>query len=131
MDNRRMRADLAEVKKEWDELNLMARESPELMRIHRDGHCHEAVMWYVHHLPEVIRSELKDKIALPLLSKMRHDLSSSPESTVQPMALAVARQRVHKAYQAQVSCSDCHSIVFPPATTEGPTTLAPPPSATT
>ena len=23
--------------------------------MHRDGHCHEAVMWYVHHLPESMK----------------------------------------------------------------------------
>merc|ERR1711920_916074 len=93
MDNRRMRADLAEVKREWDELNLMARESPDLMRIHRDGHCHEAVMWYVHHLPEVIRADLKDRIALPLLSRMQHDLSA-PEVQV-----SFAAKQVHKSYK--------------------------------
>jgi len=128
-DNRRMPAELAEATKEWEELNSLASQSPELARMHRDGHCHEAVMWYVHHLPEVIRSELKDKIALPLLSLTQHDLSSSPESAVQPVALAAAKQRVHKAYTYQVSCAACHSQVFPDATTEAPETPAPPVTA--
>ena len=34
--------------RKWESLNAKA----ELARMHRDGHCHEAVMWYVHHLPE-------------------------------------------------------------------------------
>ena len=28
----------------------------ELARIHCDGHCHEAVMWCVHHLPEQMKT---------------------------------------------------------------------------
>ena len=35
----------------WESLNAKA----ELARMHRDGHCHEAVMWYVHHLPESMK----------------------------------------------------------------------------
>lgn len=106
-DNRRLRAELADMTKEWDDLNIVARESPELMRMHRDGHCHEAVLWYVHHLPETIRTNLKDRIALPLLSRMKHDLLA-PEKNV-----SLAAMRVHKAYRAKVSCADCHSAVFP------------------
>lgn len=108
-DNRRLRAELEETTKEWEELNALARQSPELMRIHRDGHCHEAVMWYVHHLPEVIKANLKDSIALPLLSRMRHDLSHAPAANVSFAAL----KQVHKAYSYKVSCADCHSAVFP------------------
>ena len=36
--------------REWESLNAKA----ELARMHRDGHCHEAVMWYVHH-PESMK----------------------------------------------------------------------------
>ena len=34
--------------REWESLNA----KPKLARVHRDGHCHEAVLWCVHHLPE-------------------------------------------------------------------------------
>merc|ERR1712241_1289627 len=106
-DTRQLPVDLAETKREWDELNNLAKSSPELQRIHRDGHCHEAVMWYVHHLPESIKVELKDSIALPLLSRMRHEMS-------QPVAdVSVAARRVHKAYTYKVTCAACHSAVFP------------------
>ena len=43
--------------------------------MHRDGHCREAVMWYVHHLPESLKEVITDKASLPLLSQIRHDLS--------------------------------------------------------
>ena len=33
---------------EWESLNAKA----EVARVHRHGHCHEAMMLYVHHLPE-------------------------------------------------------------------------------
>ena len=39
--------------REWESLNAKA----ELARMHRDGHCHEAVFWYVHHLPETMLSD--------------------------------------------------------------------------
>jgi len=106
-DSRQLPVDLAETTKEWDELNSLAKSSPELQRIHRDGHCHEAVMWYVHHLPESVKAELKDKIALPLLSRMRHEVS-------QPVAnVSMAARRVHKSYTYKVTCAACHSAVFP------------------
>ena len=38
--------------REWESLNAKA----ELARMHRDGHCHEAMMWYVHHLPESMKT---------------------------------------------------------------------------
>ena len=38
--------------REWESLNPKA----ELARMHRDGHCHEAVLWYVHHLPESMKT---------------------------------------------------------------------------
>lgn len=107
-DNRRLRSELLELRSEWEDLNTLARESPTLMRIHRDGHCHEAVMWYVHHLPEVIKSGLKDNIALPLLSRMKHEASKTPDANV-----SFAATQIHKAYRNKVSCADCHSAVFP------------------
>ena len=38
--------------REWESVNAKA----ELARMHRDGHCHEAVMWYVHHLLESMKT---------------------------------------------------------------------------
>merc|ERR1711963_186607 len=79
-DNRRMEQSVESMTEEWAKLNEEAAADPQLAQMHRDGHCHEAVMWYVHHLPESIKSDLKDKVALPLLSYMCHDIDASPHT---------------------------------------------------
>ena len=89
--------------KQWDELNTEAAHDPELARMHRDGHCHEAVMWYVHHLPESVRSKLKDNLELPLLSNFRHNVLDSKPHAV----------RLQRAYEEKVSCASCHSFTYP------------------
>jgi len=103
-DARRMRhADVKAMSAEWEDLNKAASTDPDLARMHRDGHCHEAVMWYVHHLPEKMKAAIKDKAALPLLSAMRHEIK-----TAEPHA-----EKLHKAYEEKVSCASCHSAVYP------------------
>merc|ERR1712232_38887 len=102
-DNRRIRRAVDELKSEWEKVNALASKDPELARIHRDGHCHEAVMWYVHHLPQGMKDLLKDKIALPLLSSMRHSLKTDAQHAV----------LVHRAYEEKVTCASCHSAEFP------------------
>jgi len=103
-DSRQMSAEVETLVKEWDELNALARTDPDLARAHRDGHCHEAVMWYVHHLPEGMKDLIKDEIALPLLSDMKHDLKVVEHGP-----------RLHEAYKAKVSCASCHSAEYPSA----------------
>lgn len=76
-DKRRMPKDVAAMSKEWEELNAEAAANPELARMHRDGHCHEAVMWYVHHLPESAKAAIKDKAQLPLLANFKHNVLES------------------------------------------------------
>merc|ERR1719265_564483 len=93
-DNRKINKDIQQLVQEWEELNKLASTDPDLARAHRDGHCHEAVMWYVHHLPEDMKDLLKDKISLPLLSSMRHELKES----------ALHGERVHRAYEEKVTC---------------------------
>jgi len=102
-DNRKLRKDVGALAEEWNELNKLAETDPELARVHRDGHCHEAVMWYVHHLPQGMKDLLKDKIALPLLSSMRHSLKTDAQHAV----------LVHRAYEEKVTCASCHSAEFP------------------
>jgi len=102
-DNRKINKDIQQLVQEWDELNRLAATDPDLVRARRDGHCHEAVMWYVHHLPEGTKDLLKDDISLPLLTMMRHDLKEK----------AVHGERVHRAYQEQVSCQSCHQATYP------------------
>jgi len=98
-DNRRIRRDVVDLKESWAKLNELARADPALARIHRDGHCHEAVMWYVHHLPQDTREALKHKITLPLLSYHRHTPRNKDENTL----------AIHKAYEEKVTCFSCHS----------------------
>jgi hypothetical protein len=98
-DNRKIKMDIQQLAQEWEELNKLAATDPDLARAHRDGHCHEAVMWYVHHLTEDMKDVLKDQVALPLLSGMRHDLKET----------ALHGERVHQAYQEKVTCGSCHS----------------------
>jgi len=102
-DNRRIRRKTHELQSEWKTINGLASKDPELARIHRDGHCHEAVMWYVHHLSHETREALKGKVTLPLLSYRRH---ASPASEG-PHA------DVHKLYEEKVTCFSCHSNASP------------------
>jgi hypothetical protein len=102
-DNRRIQQDIAALSKQWEELNAEAAKDPELARMHRDGHCHEAVMWYVHHLPQAVRAELKDKAELPLLPSFRHNVLDSKPHAV----------RLQRAYEEKVSCASCHSFTYP------------------
>merc|ERR1712107_163514 len=105
-DARRMRHDdVKAMAAEWEELNKAAAADADLARMHRDGHCHEAVMWYVHHLPEKVKVAIKDKAALPLLSAMRHDVM-----TTKPHV-----EKLRNAYEEKVSCASCHSAVYPSA----------------
>ena len=106
-DSRRLRFNvLNDLSTSWTSLNKLAVEhkNPMMKRMRRDGHCHEAVMWFVHHLTEDLKSMLQDMdIAIPLLSHARHECE--PNDTVEGKICA--------AYQDQVSCTDCHSNVVP------------------
>merc|ERR1712023_252025 len=81
-DNRRIRATLSELEKTWQSLKSQAT-SEKLQSMARDGHCHEAVMWYVHHL-----------------STQRHPCSEIDHA-------------VCRAYEEQVTCASCHSNYVP------------------
>jgi len=104
-DNRRIRHNMHEMVTQWETINHLARKDPELARIHRDGHCHEAVMWYVHHLPQQTQDVLKQKATLPLLSYHHHVPKDGAEHTA-----------VHQAYEEKVTCFSCHSNVMPKPT---------------
>jgi hypothetical protein len=105
-DRRKIEKDVAKLVGEWDELNLKAATDPDLAKAHRDGHCHEAVMWYVHHLPQGMKDVLSSKISLPLLSAMRHEVRQVTHGI-----------EVHAAYEEKVSCASCHSFTYPSTVT--------------
>jgi len=109
MDNRRMRFDvLNDISSSWNELNALAsaHRDPTMKRMRRDGHCHEAVMWFVHHLTEDLKLLLAQTqlVQIPLLSHIRHQCTPGDHSV---------EAKLCSAYQKQVTCSDCHSNVLP------------------
>jgi len=102
-DNRRIRRAVDDLKDEWNQINSLASKDQELARMHRDGHCHEAVMWYVHHLSQETRDTLKGKVTLPLLSYRRHT----------PAVSDGFHAEVHQMYEEKVTCFSCHSNALP------------------
>jgi len=78
----------------------MIHERPDLVPKTRDGLCHEAVMWYIHHLTADARQDIKQRLLLPLLPLVQH-----PEPDV--VADATSKD-THKRYTDQVSCAICH-----------------------
>jgi len=105
-DRRKIEKDVEKLVGEWDELNRKAASDPDLAKAHRDGHCHEAVMWYVHHLPQGMKDVLSSKISLPLLSAMRHEVRQVTHGI-----------EVHASYEEKVSCASCHSFTYPSTVT--------------
>jgi len=110
-DNRRLRfKTLQDLQSNWKELNDIAEKHTDtrLKHIRRDGHCHEAVMWYVHHISQEMKEVLKNaNIPIPMLSPAHHGIcNSSPEHPEQ--------QRICAAYKEQVTCASCHSNELPP-----------------
>merc|ERR1712107_494937 len=97
-DNRRLRfAD----HKRWKELNKLARRH-RLMHVLRDGHCHEAVMWLVHHVPSEVAAAKFGSRNVPMLSRARHTCSKHAKSD---------ERSVYDAYEAKVICAKCHQVV--------------------
>jgi len=110
LDNRRIRHDvLKDLAVNWVGLNKIASSHPDprMKAVRRDGHCHEAVMWYVHHLTEDMKEMFKTaQVPLPLLSPARHQFCQQVEDE--------EGTRVCGAYQEQVTCASCHSNEIPP-----------------
>jgi len=71
-----------------------------LMAKARDGACHEMVMWYIHHLSESAREEIKERLVLPLLPMVHHKVAPTPVDKT--------ASDVHQRYTAQASCAVCH-----------------------
>lgn len=111
-DNRQIVATQADLKATWKELNALVEAHPDakaMHEIHRDGHCHEAIMWYVHHLSEDVRKLLiQEGVTFPLLPDVRHMCSG--EATMRDEAHA----RICAAYEDKVTCQSCHSNSLPP-----------------
>jgi len=100
-DRRALRGDEAAHGKRWERLTeLAARLGGSHPTMHRDGHCHEAVMWFTHHLSEPMRQKLAAMLAVPLLPYSKHSCEAGEE--------------LCNEYLAQVSCQDCHQESLAP-----------------
>jgi len=110
-DNRQLRGELEDMQTTWAELNGLVAGHPDeemLHAIQRDGHCHETVMWFVHHLSEDIKHLLgATGVEMPLLTYTDHRPNcQQPEHST--------HKKVCKLYQENVVCADCHSNASPP-----------------
>merc|ERR1712232_1129251 len=56
---RALRGDEDEHGQRWERLNALAHTIEGGVKVQRDGHCHEALMWFVHHVPESVRNALQ------------------------------------------------------------------------
>mmetsp|Transcript_27780 Transcript_27780/g.50743 ORF Transcript_27780/g.50743 Transcript_27780/m.50743 type:complete len:518 (-) Transcript_27780:83-1636(-) len=81
-----------------DRVRLVERR-PELAAKAKDGLCHEVVMWFVHHLTESARADVRSRIVLPLLPEAQH----SPDASTKADDV-----QLHQQYTSQVSCAICH-----------------------
>jgi hypothetical protein len=70
----------------------------------RDGKCHEAVMWFVHHLSTEAQFEVASMVYLPLLPAVRHSVDPHGMSST---AMGAAGD-VENIYFRQILCTDCH-----------------------
>jgi len=105
-DNRRIRYSMQKLENDWAELDKAIEshahdEAHPIHAMHRDGHCHEAVMWFVHHLTKDVKEVLASSgVEIPLLSPKRHAC---------PADASNGHAKVCKAYEEQVTCASCHS----------------------
>merc|ERR1719316_1534877 len=79
-DGRRMSAfgvftdDLKELDDLWTKELQVLKSNPALVDVSRDTKCHEAIMWLVHHVPQVVQATLRKELTLPLLpQRQRHE----------------------------------------------------------
>ena len=99
--------------REWESLNANKKGDvwvvPELARMHRDGHCHEALKWYVHHLWESMKT-------LKLTCRRTRSGSREPklqESCLQVRRVRLRQQRDRSAGRLRSAGYDCVNATVP------------------
>jgi len=113
-DNRQLAAhgalaeDLESLEALWAKEKAIVDAHPDLHDVTRDGKCHEAVMWWVHHIPEATKEELKSFITLPLLA----ETSLHAEAEINDKAPAEAVKSVMNSYTTATGCGMCHASGF-------------------
>jgi len=65
----------------------------------RDAHCHEAVMWFVHHLTSEAQKAATGLLVLPMLPVKQHTV---------PAGARPAMDVAGKFYDEKVTCQKCH-----------------------
>jgi len=78
----------AEMERHWEELPV------DEDNRQRDAHCHEAVMWFIHHLTDSAQKDFVQEHKLPLLPKREHSVDGEDAVT--------------KLYASKVTCQKCH-----------------------
>mmetsp|Transcript_26717 Transcript_26717/g.69121 ORF Transcript_26717/g.69121 Transcript_26717/m.69121 type:complete len:551 (+) Transcript_26717:109-1761(+) len=91
---------MGEFEAQWAELNELAGNHTGRREMLRDGHCHEAVMWLVHHVPAADQQGWFARMHVPMLSPKRH--TCAEDAGEEDLKLCAA-------YNNQVTCADCHS----------------------
>jgi hypothetical protein len=87
---------------DFSRLNKAIEGRNDLHNVYRDGLCHRAVMWFVHHLPKETQAEFAQLgIDMPLLPISTH-------TTAKPDKKDAAAQAVHKSYKDSITCQKCH-----------------------
>merc|ERR1719261_507420 len=80
--------DLKELEEVWTREMQALKANPELVKVSRDTKCHEAIMWYVHHLPQAAQVKLRSVLTLPLLpERERHSIKNAPVGVMGPGGL--------------------------------------------
>jgi hypothetical protein len=70
--------DMQEIEKLWAKELDALKTDPALVNATRDRKCHEAIMWFVHHVPQVTQAKLRQEITLPLLpQRKRYEVTNS------------------------------------------------------
>jgi hypothetical protein len=106
-DNRRLRfASLDEHREHWSRMNELVKENPHMSEMHRDGHCHEAVMWLVHHIPWMVAPA---DSPVPLLSTTNHRRLAAESSIA-------SASRLQEDYREKSACAYCHIWPAPQST---------------
>jgi hypothetical protein len=65
----------------------------------RDAHCHEAVMWFVHHVTTEDQVEVMQKLVLPMLPVAQHTEGKGKRD---------ASDHAGKFYDEKITCQNCH-----------------------
>lgn len=86
-------ATLADMEAHWE------RKAPDDDVRVRDAHCHEAVMWFVHHLPSAVQERLAPLLVLPMLPAGDHTKEKGRRAP---------GDNAGRFYDSKVTCQNCH-----------------------